>query len=141
MKRSIGILLAILMVGIAAQAQAQTHPTGEKNNYVVSTTKIPQLQPIILTAESLREEDGKKYGDFQIVIYGPNVKELTNKEKMEPYTSKAKAAGVKIQVCKISLDRLGIDPAELHNYIQVVDHAYTHLIQLQKNKNYYSLQL
>lgn len=139
MKRSIGILIVLLMLGISVEAQIS--PAGGKNNYVVSTTMIPQLQPIILTAESLRKEDGGNYGNFQIVMYGPNVKELTNKEKMEPYTSKAKASGVEIFVCKISLGRLGIDPAELHNYIQVVDHAYTHLIQLQKNKNYYSLQL
>lgn len=139
MKRSLGILLVLIMLGISGNAQ--TNPQGEINNYVVSTTKIPQLQPIILTAEALKEEDGSKFGDFQIVMYGPNVNGLTNKEEMKTYTAKAKAAGVSISVCKISLDRLGIDSAELHEYIQVVDHAYTHLIQLQKNKNYYSLQL
>ena len=139
MKRSLGILAILLLLGISGQAQ--TTETGEKNNYVVSTTKIPQLQPILLTAEALKIEDGEKFGDFQIVMYGSNVKGLTNKEGMESYTHKAKAAGVSISVCKISLDRLGIDPADLHEYIQVVDHAYTHLIQLQKNKNYYSLQL
>lgn len=139
MKRSIGILLVLIMLGITGNAQ--NNQQGDRNNYVVSTTKIPQLQPIILTAEALREEDGAKYGDFQIVMYGSNVKGLTNKEEMETYTGKAKAAGVSISVCKISLDRLKIDQSELHEYIQVVDHAYTHLIQLQKNKNYYSLQL
>ncbi len=139
MKRSTGMFMLLIMLGITGNAQ--TYPQGDLNNYVVSTTKIPQLQPIILTAEALREEDGVKYGDFQIVMYGSNVKGLTNKEEMEIYTGKAKAAGVSISVCKISLDRLGIDLSELHEYIQVVDHAYTHLIQLQKNKNYYSLQL
>ena len=139
MKKSIGILVALIMMSI--NIMAQSTPAGEKNNYVVSTTKTPQLQPIILTAEALREEDGENYGEFQIVMYGPNVMELTDKKKMEPFTRKAKAAGVEILVCKISLDRLGIEPKDLDDYIQVVDHAYTHLIQLQKNKNYYSLQL
>lgn len=139
MKRSTGIFMVLIMFIITGTAQ--TNQQGDMSNYVVSTTKIPQLQPIILTAEALKVEDGAKFGDFQIVMYGSNVKELTNKEEMEAYTGKAKAAGVSISVCKISLDRLGIDPAELHGYIQVVDHAFTHLIQLQKNKNYYSLQL
>lgn len=139
MKRSIGIFMLLCMLGITGNAQ--TYPQGDLNNYVVSTTKIPQLQPIILTAEALKEEDGAKFGDFQIVMYGSNLKELTNKEEMETYTGNAKAAGVTISVCEISLDKLGIDPAELHEYIKVVDHAFTHLIQLQKNKNYYSLQL
>ena len=139
MKKSLGIVAILLLLGISGRAQ--TNATGVKNNYVVSTTKIPQLQPIILTAEALKEEDGERFGDFQIVMYGSNVKELTDKGAMEKYTGKAKAAGVEIFVCKISLDRLGIDPDNLHEYIKVVDHAYTYLIQLQKNKNYYSLQL
>ncbi|QCY68490.1 sulfur reduction protein DsrE [Antarcticibacterium flavum] len=139
MKRSIGIFMVLIMWGITGNAQ--TNLQGEMNNYVVSTTQIPQLQPIILTAEALKEEDGAKFGDFQIVMYGPNVNELTSKEEMETYTAKAKAAGVAIFVCKISIGRLGIEPGELHEYIQVVDHAYTHLLQLEKDKNYYSLQL
>lgn len=139
MKRSLGTLMLLIMLGITGNAQ--TNPQGDMNNYVVSTTKIPQLQPILLTAEALKEEDGAKFGDFQIVMYGPNVKGLTNKEEIETYIRKAKAAGVSISVCKISLDRMGIDQSELHGYIQVVEHAFTHLIQLQKNKNYYSLQL
>lgn len=138
MKRSLGIFMLLMLLGNFSNAQTAS---GDKNNYVVSTTKIPQLQPILLTAEALKEEDEAKFGEFQIVIYGPNVKELTNKEEIETYTSKAKAAGVAIYACKISLDRQGIDPARLHEYIQVVDHAFTHLFQLQKNKNYYSIQL
>ncbi|WP_037374155.1 hypothetical protein [Salinimicrobium xinjiangense] len=139
MKRSIGIFMMLMMLGITANAQSGIQE--EMNNYVVSTTKIPQLLPIILTAEALKEEDGSRFGDFQIVMYGSNVKGLTNKEEMETYTGKARAAGVKIAVCKLSLERLEIDAAELHEYFEVVDHAFTHLIQLQKNKNYYSLQL
>lgn len=139
MKRSIVIFLMLIVISVTGKAQNTS--AGDKFNYVVSTTKIPQLQPIILTAESLKEEDGNKFGDFQVVMYGPNVRGLTNKEEIEPYASKAKAAGVEILVCKISLDRMDINPDDLHEDIKVVDHAFTHLIQLQKNKNYYSLQL
>lgn len=48
-------------------------------------------------------------------VYGSNVKGLTNKEEMGTYTKKAKAAGVTISVCRISLDRLRIDQSELHD--------------------------
>jgi intracellular sulfur oxidation DsrE/DsrF family protein len=41
---------------------------------------------------------------FQIVLYGRNVKELTDKEKMKNYVEKAKAAGVEIKVCKLSIN-------------------------------------
>ena len=139
MKRSTGIFVLLLMLSLNLSAQSISTVT--KNHYVVSTTQIPQLQPIILTALALQEEDDENFRDFQIVFYGPNVLELTDNEKMETYTRQAKAAGVNILVCRISIDRLGIDPKDMHGYIKMVDHAYTHIIQLQKNQNYYSLQL
>ncbi len=139
MKRSISVLIMFLMLGFSGNAQ--TSGTGGKNNYIVSTTKIPQLQPIILTAESLKKEDGEQFGDFQVVIYGPNNDGLTNKEEMEAYITRAKAAGVQILVCKLSIEKFNVDPNDLHEDVKMVDHAFTHLIQLQKNKNYYSIQL
>jgi intracellular sulfur oxidation DsrE/DsrF family protein len=139
MMKKIGILILVFMLGVSGFAQTKTGI--EKNNYVVSTSKIPQLEPIILTAEALKQEDGHNFGDFQIVLYGQNVKELTNKEKMSNYIKKTKAAGVEIKVCKLSINYLKIDKKDLHPYIKVVDHAFTHLLQLQKNKNYYSIEL
>lgn len=139
MKQIIRILAVLLMLGLSSQAQ--NAPAGEKYNYVVSTTKIPQLQPILLTAEALKKEDGERFGDFQIVMYGPNVKKLTDTEAIEKYMSKAEAVGASLHVCRISLDRLNIDPVALHQDIEVVEHAYTHLLQLQSKNKYYSLQL
>lgn len=137
--KKIEILILVLMLGISGFAQ--TKSGSKKNNYVVSTPKVPQIEPIILTAEALKKEDGNEFGDFQIVLYGRNVKELTNKAKMNKYVKKAKTAGVKIKVCKLSINHLKIDKKELHPYIKVVEHAFTHLLQLQKNKNYYSIEL
>jgi intracellular sulfur oxidation DsrE/DsrF family protein len=139
MKKVTALFIVVLMLGFSGCAKKT--PTREKNNYVVSTTKVPQLKPIILTAEALKEEDGQQFGDFQILVYGNSVKELTDKQKMEPYVIQAKAAGAKIFACSIALERNGVAPEELHEYIKVVDHAFTHLLQLQKNKNYYSIEL
>jgi hypothetical protein len=91
MKRSIGIFMLLMLLGITGNAQ--TNQKEDKNNYVVSTTKIPQLQPILLTAEALKEEDGPKFGDFQIVMYGPKVEGLTNKQEMEGTSAKRKLQG------------------------------------------------
>ena len=139
MKNKIGILFILIILG--GSGFAQTQPAPNKNNYVVLTSKIPQLTPIILTAEALKKEDGNKFGDFQIVLYGSNVEGLTNKEQMDNYTKKAEAAGVQIYVCKLSINHLNINPKDLHPHIKVVNHAFTHLLQLQKNKNYYSIEL
>jgi hypothetical protein len=86
MKRSTGIFMLLMLLGITGNAQ--TNLQGEMNNYVVSTTQIPQLQPIILTAEALKEEDGAKFGDFQIVMYGPNVKSLQTGKRWKPIPPK-----------------------------------------------------
>ena len=51
MKRTIGTLLLLIMLG--STGSAQTDLQGDMNNYVESTTKIPQLQPILLAAEAL----------------------------------------------------------------------------------------
>lgn len=139
MKKISGILMVLLMLTLSAQAQSL--PEKDKNNYVVSTSKIPQLQPIILTAESLKVEDGENFGDFQVILYGLQIEGLTDLEKMDPIVKKAEAAGVEIMVCQLSLNKLEIDPRELHPEIKVVGHAFTHLLQLQKNKNYYSIEL
>ncbi|MBZ9630364.1 sulfur reduction protein DsrE [Salegentibacter sp. LM13S] len=139
MKKLTGILLVFLTLGFSMNAQMAAGD--HKNNYIVLTTKIPQMEPIILTANSLKEEDGEKFGDFQIVLYGLNIKGLTNIKEMDKYVNKAKATGVQIMVCKLSLAKLKINSTDLHPYIKVVDHAFTHAIELQKNKNYYSLEL
>lgn len=139
MKKFTGILVVLLMLAISAQAQSL--PEKDKNNYAVSTTKIPQLQPIILTAEALKQEDGEKFDDFQVILYGLEIEGLTDLEKMDPIVKKAQAAGVEIMVCQLSLNKLEIEPGELHPGIKVVGHAFTHLLQLQKNKNYYSITL
>lgn len=83
-----------------AQTSKQDH---HSHNYVVLTKKIPQLQPIILTAEALAEEDGKSFGDFQAIICGKTVEDLTDKEMMKKFIEKAQKAHVKIVVCGFSL--------------------------------------
>ncbi|HET8753255.1 MAG TPA: DsrE family protein, partial [Salinimicrobium sp.] len=94
-----------------------------RNNYVVLTNKVPQITPIILTAEALAEEDGKNFGDFQIIICGSTVKNLTEEEKMKPYISKAEKAGVKIVVCGFSLNKFGIKTEELPKEFKVVENG------------------
>ncbi|WP_261376840.1 hypothetical protein [Gillisia sp. Hel_I_86] len=83
--------LTILALTFANTANAQTSKQGyHSHNYVVLTKKIPQLQPIILTAEALAEEDGKSFGDFQAIICGKTVEDLTDKEMMKSFIEKQK---------------------------------------------------
>ena len=64
---SIVLLLAMITNPVSAQVQEG------QQNYVVLTKKIPQLQPIFLTAETLAQEDGNNFGKFEVIICGQTV--------------------------------------------------------------------
>lgn len=121
-------------------AKAQNAVQHEKNNYVVLTKTIPQLRPIILTAEALAEEDGEKFGDFQVIICGKTVTELTDKEMMQKFIDEAQNSNVKIVICGISLKQFGVDQKDIPQQLEVVDNGILHNFQLQK-KGYLSVEL
>jgi len=132
------IILVLALSIFSTEAQNTMHL--EKNNYVVLTTKIPQLKPIILTAEALAEEDGGKFGDFQVIICGKTVTDLTDKEMMRKFIDKAEKANVKIVICGFSMKKFGVDQKDIPQVLEVVDNGILYDFQLQK-KGYLSLGL
>lgn len=132
------IVLVLALSIFSAEAQNTIHH--EKNNYVVLTKTIPQLQPIILTAEALAEEDGEKFGDFQVIICGKTVTDLTDKELMRKFIDKAEKANVKIVICGFSLKKFEVDQKDIPQDLEVVDNGILHNFQLQK-KGYLSIEL
>ncbi|MDT0686470.1 DsrE family protein [Autumnicola psychrophila] len=131
---SIVLLLTLFANPIQAQAQH------EKENYVVLTKKIPQLEPIFLTAETLAEEDGKNFGKFEVIICGQTVKELTDKEMMQKYINKAKEHNVELVACGFSLNKFGVDRKDISPKFRVVENGILYNLQLQK-KGYTSISL
>ena len=131
---SIVFLLAMIFSPVNAQAQEEQH------NYVVLTKKIPQLQPIFLTAEALAQEDGKNFGKFEVIICGQTVKELTDKEMMQEFINKAKEQNVDLVACGFSLNKFGVDRKDISPELKVVDNGILYNLQLQK-KGYTSLSL
>ncbi len=104
------------------------------------TKKIPQLQPIFLTAEALAKEDGNSFGDFQAIICGKTVEDLTDKEMMKGFIEKAEKAHVKIVVCGLSLKKFKVNKEDIPHELEVVDNGLLHNFQLQK-KGYLSIEL
>lgn len=131
---SIVLLLTLFASPVNAQAQH------EQENYVVLTKKIPQLQPIFLTAETLAEEDGKTFGKFEVIICGQTVKELTDKEMMQKYINKAKEHNVELVACGFSLNKFGVDRKDISPEFRVVENGILYNLQLQK-KGYTSISL
>ncbi|MGX1023540.1 DsrE family protein [Psychroflexus sp. MBR-150] len=132
------IFLMLTLFGtLNTQAQQMNN---DKNNYVVLTKKVPQLQPILLTAESLKAEDGDAFGDFQVIICGKEIGDITDTEKISDFIVKAEKAGVKIIACGFSLNKFKVDKTKVPKEIEVVENGILYNFQLQK-KGYKSISL
>lgn len=131
--------LAFVLMLITNPVNAQ-ETTTTQNNYVVLTKKVEQLKPIILTARSLKEEDGENFGDYQAIICGQDITLLTDKEKMKGFLIDAKEAGVKLIACGFSMKKFGVDAEDIPAEFEIVENGILYYFQLQK-KGYYSLGL
>ncbi|PZD77123.1 sulfur reduction protein DsrE [Mesonia sp. K7] len=131
------ILILTLFSTADIQAQQIDH---SKNNYVVLTKKVPQLQPIILTAEALKDEEGDAFGDFQVIICGKEIGDITDTEKISDFITKAEKAGVKIIACGFSLNKFKVDKTKVPKEIEIVENGILYNFQLQK-KGYKSISL
>ena len=133
--------LTILALTFISPLSAQTNIEGHhSHNYVILTKKVEQLQPIILTAEALAEEDGESFGDFQAIICGKTVEDLTDKIKMKSFIEKAEKANVKIVVCGLSMKKFNVNKEDIPNELEVVENGLLHDFQLQK-RGYLSIEL
>jgi len=140
MKTIILSIFTTILTLFTGSMKAQDHIDINKNNYVVLTSKIPQLKPILLTAESLAKEDGKDYGDFQIIICGKTVEDLKDKTLMHDLLHQAKEQHVKIVVCGLSLNKFKVEKSEIPKELEVVPNGILYNFQLQK-KGYRSITL
>lgn len=133
----------VIMLGLFAnpmKAQSAHEKHADHINYVVLTRKVPQLKPILLAAEELKAQDGDKFGDFQVVVCGKAVQDLTDKETMHAFLEKAEKAGVIINACGFSLKKFKVNKEDLPEALRVVDNGILHNFELQK-KGYLSIEL
>lgn len=128
MKNIFSIILIFLSLSVTAQQKS------EATNFVILTSEIDQIEPILMAAQ-----DGSREGDFQIVIYGSEVKQLSS-QSIKEYLNLAEESKVRFSVCQMSIDRLKIDPASIPEEITRVENAFLYSLQLQK-KGYKTLNL
>lgn len=135
---SFAVILSLFTNPVQAQNAHEKH--ADHVNYVVLTRNVQQLKPIILAAEELAVQDGDKFGDFQVVVCGKAVQDLSNKETMTNFLKSAENAGVTINACGFSLKKFGVDRAALPEPLRVVENGILHNFELQK-KGYLSIEL
>lgn len=133
MKNSILVITTIffLFFGIHQSNAQDFNP--KKNNYLILSQKKEQLKPILLTANELAKEDGKKYGDFYVIICGKTVSDITDNLDFNKLLDAAKEQNVTVFVCGLSLKKFNIDQMLLPENIMVVDNGILYSLQLSKS--------
>jgi len=132
MKNSILIFTTLFSFLFGAQQlQAQEfNPT--KNNYLIISKNIQQLNPVLITAKSLITEDKEDYGDFYVIICGKTVKDISNNTNFKILLEEAKTLNIKVFACGISLKKFNITPKQLPENISVTENGILYGLQLTK---------
>jgi intracellular sulfur oxidation DsrE/DsrF family protein len=131
-------VLLFLILG-TPQLKAQNQ-TGEQQNYVVLSKNIKQLKPILMTADSLAEEDGETYGEFQVVLCGKTVQDIKNNADFKLLLKQAELQNVTVTVCGLSLNAFEVDQKQLPEHLEVVENGILYGFQLKK-KGFISLTI
>ena len=129
----------LLFLAPVGKVMGQT-TAGKQNHYVVTTTKINQLEPILMAAEELKVEDGTRFGQFKILVCGKAVESLARRQTMGPYLKRAQEVGAQIIACQYSMRQLNMEKDFLTEGVQSVDNAILENLQLQR-EGYISLGL
>ena len=132
MKNAILFITTMLLLLFGTyQLQAQ-NINAEMNNYLVLSKNIKQIKPILMTANALAKEDGKKYGAFYVIICGKTVTQINDNSDFNTLLEEAKAQNVKVFVCGISLSKFNITPETLPNTLEVIPNGILYGFQLTK---------
>ncbi|MGE5942937.1 MAG: sulfur reduction protein DsrE [Flavobacteriales bacterium] len=131
MKNTIIIITTMFLLFFGTSPVQAQDFNPKKYHYLVLSQNIEQLKPILLTANALAEADGKKYGDFYVIICGKTVRDMANNSDFNTFLEDAKNQKVKVFVCGLSLKKFNIDPNLLPSNI-TVDNGILYGFQLQK---------
>lgn len=130
MKNSIIFSISMVLM-LLGTAHAQ-NPSEGINNYLILSKNIQQLQPAILTAGALAEEDGNHFGEFYIIICGKTVQDIPHNKEFETLLKKAKARDIKVFVCGLSLNKFGVNQDDLPDNLEITKNGILYGFQLSK---------
>jgi len=124
-------IMVSLFLMVLGTIEAQEF-NSEKHNYVVLSKNIKQLNPVLLTAKALAEEDGVDFGEFFVIICGKTVQDIPNNEDLEYILKKAKTQNIRVFVCGISLKKFGIDSNKIPETMELTENGILYGFQLAK---------
>ncbi|MCP9770991.1 hypothetical protein EGI22_24055 [Lacihabitans sp. LS3-19] len=81
----------------------------------------------------LRMRNGNPDLQFQIVLIGMVVKEITTDEHLLALVEDCKTAGIQIVICQNAMKALSVTKADLHPYIETTSSGFLYMFGLQEN--------
>lgn len=132
--------LIMSLVFVMGSAQSFSEQKSEQFNYLVIAKNARQINATLLSAKELKKEDGTNFGNFEVVVCGKDVGELTDPKKIDELYARSKQQGVSLIACGFSLNKFGVDRKELLKGMRIVENGILHALELQK-KNYITLEL
>ena len=140
MKNQFIIIATLWLLIFGTSTLSSQNSSTNKNNYLVLSKNIQQLNPILLTANELAKEDKNNYGAFYVIICGKTVTEMVNNVNFDTLLEKAKNENIKVFACGISLNKFNVNPKLLPKNIEVIENGILYGFQLAK-KGFISLTI
>jgi intracellular sulfur oxidation DsrE/DsrF family protein len=81
----------------------------------------------------LRMRQGNPDLQFQIVMIGRVVKEITTDEHLLALVEDCKTAGIEIVICQNAMKALNVTKSDLHLYIETTSSGFLYMFGLQEN--------
>ncbi|MBQ4912850.1 DsrE family protein [Maribacter sp. MMG018] len=132
------LFIIMVMVGSATGVHSQK----KLDQQVVTDLQKTPKYGFILTTErhfkgvlgmyDLLIENGVTIEDYEIVVKGKVVTQLVKNSELETFFQKYKGK-VKVSVCSVAMEKLGVSKEELFDGLSVTPTASVRMLQLQAN--------
>ena len=135
------LVVSFLLLGHTAQPiyanniVVNNNSSEKINNYIMTTGVANYVPVMIMTAAEMKKEEGKQFGEFQIVIYGAAVKQFEDKVEGQKLIDMANKAGATIILCDLALKHFGISKESLPEGVKIIHNAFKYNLNM-KNKGY-----
>jgi putative oxidoreductase len=138
MKIAIPLIFIILFFG-SQKASAQTSEAIKQiensikadGKYAILAGNYKHFEGSVRTG--LRMRKGNPNLQFQIVLIGIVVKEITSDKQLLALVEDCKSAGIQIVICQNAMKALNVTKSDLHPYIETTSSGFVYMFGLQEN--------
>lgn len=130
------IIAGIALLGFAQMTQAAVasktnlEQTVEGKKFAMLVQSVKSLRSAIMTATEIKQSNPKS--DFEIVIMGQMVLELSTDKDLQEAFKVAKQYGVQLRVCEFAMKVYGVSMDSINPYIKGTPNAHKYMFQLQE---------